>query len=448
LTLQSDTPVQRPIPSSIDTLFALVVLALPFVIATIALHGLSDHIQTFHGSDEEIFHYPLIRKFIATFPKMDLSDYPSATTPLYHVFSATIGKLVSSDIRVLRAANVLITYASAVALFALFQREIMTGWLTSLLVALTMVLSPYVFGNSFLLMTDNLAMLFAIGAIWCAMRYLRTGQWDMVALAALLACCAIMTRQFYLWLLITILVASVARKLERPAEGALFGALVLTLLALAPVVVLCVLWGGFTPPQFQFYTASTLRIAPLAFLTATLGMYSAPFLVLSACNVSRLSLQARNVARMAVVVLTSAVLLWFGQLHYVREVVGCNGAATCMVTDGYLWRLSQLFPSIGQTSLLFCVLVPLGIVALLCVPRNKAGLFAITIFMSFGFFSISQVSLFQKYYDVPALLVICLIFTGIRSDRIVQAVLSLYCVGFVAYAVTAPYHSAFLKGAN
>jgi hypothetical protein len=448
LTLQSDTPVQRPIPSSIDTLFALVVLALPFVIATIALHGLSDHIQTFHGSDEEIFHYPLIRKFIATFPKMDLSDYPSATTPLYHVFSATIGKLVSSDIRVLRAANVLITYASAVALFALFQREIMTGWLTSLLVALTMVLSPYVFGNSFLLMTDNLAMLFAIGAIWCAMRYLRTGQWDMVALAALLACCAIMTRQFYLWLLITILVASVARKLERPAEGALFGALVLTLLALAPVVVLCVLWGGFTPPQFQFYTASTLRIAPLAFLTATLGMYSAPFLVLSACNVSRLSLQARNVARIAVVVLTSAVLLWFGQLHYVREVVGCNGAATCMVTDGYLWRLSQLFPSIGQTSLLFCVLVPLGIIALLCVPRNKAGLFAITIFMSFGFFSISQVSLFQKYYDVPALLVICLIFTGIRSDRIVQAVLSLYCVGFVAYAVTAPYHSAFLKGAN
>lgn len=161
MTLQSDTQVQRPVPLSIDTFLALVVLAVPFAVATIALHGLSDHILTFHGSDEEIFHYPIIRKFIATFPKMDLSDYPSATTPLYHVVSAMIGKLVSSDIRVLRAANVLISYASAVAIFALFQREIMTGWLTSLLVALTMVLSPYVFGVSFLLMTDNLAMLFA-----------------------------------------------------------------------------------------------------------------------------------------------------------------------------------------------------------------------------------------------------------------------------------------------
>jgi hypothetical protein len=280
------------------------------------------------------------------------------------------------------------------------------------------------------------------------MRYLRIGQWDMVALAALLACCAIMTRQFYLWLLIMILVASVARKLEWPAEGALSGALVLILLALAPVVVLFVLWGGLTPPQFQFHAASTLRIASPAFFTASLGMYSAPFLVLGACNASRLSLQARNVARMAVVVLTSAVLLWFGQLHYVREVVGCNGAATCMVTDGYLWRLSQLFPSIGQTSLLFCVLVPLGIIALLCVPRNKAGLFAITIFMSFGFFSISQVSLFQKYYDVPALLVVCLIFIRIRNERAVQVVMFGYCVSFIAYAVTTPYHAAFVKGAG
>lgn len=435
MTLQSDTQVQRPVPLSIDTFLALVVLAVPFAVATIALHGLSDHILTFHGSDEEIFHYPIIRKFIATFPKMDLSDYPSATTPLYHVVSAMIGKLVSSDIRVLRAANVLISYASAVAIFALFQREIMTGWLTSLLVALTMVLSPYVFGVSFLLMTDNLAMLFAIGAIWCAMRYLRTGQWDMVALAALLACCAIVTRQFYLWLLIIILVASVARKLEWPTERALSGALVLILLALAPFVVLCVLWGRLTPPQFQFHAASTLRIAPPAFFTASLGMYSAPFLVLGAYKASTLSLQTRNVARMAVVVLTSAVLLWFGQLHYVREAVDCNAAATCFVTDGYLWRLSQLFPNIGQTSLLFYVLVPLGIIALLCVPRNKAGLFAITTYMSFGFFSIGQVSLFQKYYDVPALLVVCLIFTGIRSDRTVQAVLSLYCVSFVAYAV-------------
>lgn len=446
LTPQFNPPAAERFFLRIQNLSALAILALPFAIAVISLHGLSDHILTFHGSDEEIDHYPIIRSFIATFPRMDLSDYPSATTPLFHVIFAAIGKLISSDIRLLRAVNVLITYASAVALFGLFRREVAAGWLTSLLVALTIVLSPYVFGISFLLLTDNLAMLFAIGAIWCAMHYVRTGQWNVIAAAALLASCALLTRQFYLWLLVFILVASVARKLERPSEEALSGVLVLSVLAIMPVTVLGVLWGGLTPPQFQFYATSALRITPLAFFTACLGLYCAPFLALGGWKKATLGLQTESLLPVALVLAISAILLWFGQLHYVRGEPDCSRTVmACVGTDGYLWRLSQLFPGIGQTSLLFFALVPVGIFALWCAPRNKVGLFAITIYLSFGFLSIGQGSLVQKYYDLSALLVSCLMFAGPKNERIVQAILFLYCVGFIAYTITKPYHADFVQ---
>jgi hypothetical protein len=441
-------PPQR-ISLKAQNLSALAILALPFAIAVIALHGLSDHIQTFHGSDEEIDHLPIIRGFIATFPRMDLSDYPAAMTPLFHVVMAAIGKLVSSDIRVLRAVNVLVTYASAIALFGLFRREVMAGWLTSLLVALTIVLSPYVFGISFLLLTDNLAMLFAVGSIWCAMHYVRTGQWNVIALAALLAGCAVLTRQFYLWLLVLIVVASLARKLERPSEEALSGVLVLSVLAVMPVAVLWVLWGGLTPPTFHFYAASTLRIAPLAFFTACLGFYSLPFLALGGWKNAGLGLHTRPMLPVALVLAVSAMLLWLGRLHYIQGEPDCSRTVmACVGTDGYLWRLSQLFPGVGQTSLLFLVLVPVGIFALWCAPRNKVGLFAITIYLSFGFLSIGQGSLVQKYYDLPALVVSCLIFAGPENERTVRAILLLYCVVFIAYVVTKPYHAGLVQGAT
>jgi hypothetical protein len=436
LIVQFDARVPQRIFFNAQTFLALVVLAVPFVAAVVALHGLSDHIATFHGSDEEIYHYPLIVKFIATFPRMDLSDYDSATTPLFHVLFATIGKLGGSDLRLLRSANVLATYCSAVVLFALFRQEIMTGWLTSLLVALMLVLSPYVFGVSFLLLTDNLAMLFAVGTMFCTLRYMRTGQWNAIALAALLASCAILTRQFYLWLLITMLTAGAVRKYEWPAEQGLSGISVLVVLAIAPFAVLCVLWGGLTPPAARQYYVTSALMGPLAFFTACVGVYSAPFLALSAWQGPWIGHQTKSVALLAIMVLViSALLLRFGQLHYVRTATDCSGAATCFVTDGYLWRLSLLFPSVGQTSLMFYILVPLGLVALICTPWNKIGIFAITIYMSFGFFALGQTSLYQKYYEVPALLVCCLIFTKLGNERSVQAILACYCIGFIAYAV-------------
>ena len=75
-----DTPIAsitgaRAYSPRIYSAIAAVTLALPFIIGTIALHGLHDHIVTFHGSDEEINQYPIIMRFVESFPKMMLWDY-------------------------------------------------------------------------------------------------------------------------------------------------------------------------------------------------------------------------------------------------------------------------------------------------------------------------------------------------------------------------------------
>jgi hypothetical protein len=229
-------------------LVAMLTLSIPFVIAVILLHGLRDHISTFHGSDEEIFHYPTILRFIETFPRMELWNYQSATTPLFHIIFATLGKIISPALPFLRGVNAAISYACGLMLFFVFRYQGVDFW-TSVLIALALVLSPYVFGISFLLLTDNLANLFAIAAILCLLIYIRERDWTVLAFAALFACCAVLTRQLYVWLFVLILASSFIGVRSAPPRS-VFGAFALVSLASTPLVLLFILWGGLTPPNF------------------------------------------------------------------------------------------------------------------------------------------------------------------------------------------------------
>jgi hypothetical protein len=53
-----DSTLSPPVQIAI----VLIILALPFVVGTLLIHGLHDHIITFHGTDEELFYYPTIMK--------------------------------------------------------------------------------------------------------------------------------------------------------------------------------------------------------------------------------------------------------------------------------------------------------------------------------------------------------------------------------------------------
>jgi hypothetical protein len=418
-----------------QTVIAMLVLSVPFVVTVILLHGLRDHIVTFHGSDEEIYHYPIILRFIETFPRMELWNYRSATTPFFYVLFATIGKIVSATLPFLRGVNVVISYACALLLFFMFRLPLKIDVWTSLLITLVLILSPYFFGISFLLLTDNLAALFAIAAIFNTLLYKNQGRWNLLAFAALFASCAVLTRQLYLWLFVLVLAASLLRDRSDPARS-VSGTFALLTLAAAPLVVLFVSWGSFNPPSSVSFAHLNLRA--VGFFTACLGLYATPFLATAWWRERQSWRDVAQIPAILVVLVVTIAMLWTGPLQFSPAGTSCNLGECDFPTDGYLWRLSGLFPIVGGSNLLFWGLVPLGLGTILHAWRQKGiNSPALLVYLSFAAFSISNASLYQKYFDFLALLICCLIMFR-QEDRILSAkrfILLAYCLGFTIYAI-------------
>src|SRR5215213_8044224 len=59
--------------------------------------------------DQVAFHLPTVVKFAGEWPRLDFSDYPSATTPGYHAVLATVRKLFGGDDRSLRVVAAVFT---------------------------------------------------------------------------------------------------------------------------------------------------------------------------------------------------------------------------------------------------------------------------------------------------------------------------------------------------
>lgn len=98
---------------------SLVSLALPFVLMIMFTDGLVNPLPTFHGTDEKVYHYPTIRKFAAELPTVKLEDYRSATTPLFHLVFAALGKVTGYELPTLRIFNMLFSYMAIVMFYFL-----------------------------------------------------------------------------------------------------------------------------------------------------------------------------------------------------------------------------------------------------------------------------------------------------------------------------------------
>ena len=132
---------------------------------------------------------------------------------------------------------------------------------------LAFALSPYFFGASFTLLTDNLAILFALLALERIHRYSQDGS--LAAFATSPACAtgaAVLTRQSFLW------VALGGGGLPRsaPSGGPRPGcsaALALLALALAPLAALAIEWNGLVPPSADPPRAGSAPTSPASAAT-------------------------------------------------------------------------------------------------------------------------------------------------------------------------------------
>ena len=465
-------------------------LAVPFLVGIAALQGLTVEIDTFHGSDARVYQLPTILQLAN---QLDLSDYPSAQTPLYHLLTAWWGELVGFELWRLRLLNVAFSYGMALALLRLLRRATPLSGFEAFALTLVFVLSPYVYGASFTLLTDNLALLFAFVALERLHAYWRSGSPAAFGVACLAISAALLTRQAFIWL---VPVAGFflawrelrprRRDLGRAAAGA--GALAVAVL---PLGLLALEWGGLVPPSADPASCGlcddraglareALTLRTVGFTVALVGGYGAllfgpslwrrlRLLRTPAARSARAALgsptaralvdspvaralratgtgqavesAARSAARevtlpspraLALAAGAGVALLLVSPLRYRPIEPGRAGDA------GYLWKLSDPFPDLLGSSLLFWALVPLGCVALTVLIRRAGALSLPAVYLAAFLLAALPVRLaYQKYFDPFALVALALLARppDLRT-RWDYAGAALLATAFVAYVVS------------
>ena len=317
-------------------------LAVPFLIGIAVLRGLTVEIDTFHGSDADVYQLPTIMQFRHG---LHFSDYPSAQTPLFHLVMAGWGKLVGFDLWRLRLLNVAISYGAALALLRLLRRTTSLGEPAAFALTLAFALSPYFFGASFTLLTDNLAILFALLALERIHRYSQDGSLGAFAVACLCSGAAVLTRQSFLWVALVAAAFLALREWRSPARLCAGGALLA--LSLAPLAALAIEWNGLVPPSADPLSCGlctdkpgvgrdSLTLRTIGFTLAVLGGYALVVLGPGLARRARVLTLPRSLVLAAVAV--GVALLLISPLEY-RPVGVHPGDA------GYLWQLSKHLPT-------------------------------------------------------------------------------------------------------
>jgi 4-amino-4-deoxy-L-arabinose transferase-like glycosyltransferase len=394
------------------------VLALPLAITVAALRGLTATLNIFHGSDERVYHLPTIHRFAAQLPFPDLVHYNAAQTPLFHLLLAYVGKVTGYQLWRLRLVEVLISYALAWAVFLLLHRRLGIGRLGALVLTLTFMLSPYVFGPSFRVVTDNLAMLLVVVAVDRLEKFRQTRASAPYLVACLSIGLAILTRQSTAFMLPVAAVYALLSRLERRQLVLAVAALVL---AAAPAGVLFLEWHGLVPRGGNGSSCGLcssgngpnaahglLSVQSVELTLATLALYGA--VLFSPQTVAAVAPRLGDVrawiGRSSRSLYAALGLVLVGVLLLViwpaRPGPGSHSA-------GLIWNAARRLPDIHGSSLVFWALVPLaGVVAL---ARWRASQRAWPPAAFFGFFLIGALATrlpWQKYVDPFVLLALLL----------------------------------------
>ncbi|MGD0197806.1 MAG: glycosyltransferase family 39 protein [Solirubrobacteraceae bacterium] len=422
--------------------FAPVLLALPFLVMVAALRGMTVTLPIFHSTDEGNYIYPTILQFSRQLPFPSLGHYVAAQTPLFPLLEAYVGKVVGYALWKLRLVEVAISYVLALAVYHLLRRRLGFERLAALALALLFVLSPYVFGTSFRVITDNLATLLIVVALERFECARQTGEIAAFLLGCAAVAAAILTRQSAAFMLVVAGLYALRVGATLPRRAGLLGAAVL---AAIPVGALFLSWHGLVPPGGDPSSCALcapgrdagasqggLVVQTPELTLATFGLYCAVLFAPSLALAGRGALTGDR-RRLALALREPALgaLLGAGLLLAFPAAPGPH-------TAGVLWNASTHVPSLLGSSLLFWLLLPSA--GALLAWRARVGPRPWLLFAFFASFLLSALVIrypWQKYVDPFALLAIC--FTVRREDFTSLRSLSgaaILALTFVAYAVS------------
>ncbi len=335
--------------------------------------------QLFDDLDERLFHLPAIEQFALQLPTPDLIDYPSATTPLYHLVLSLIAAPFAHNVSVLRVVNLLISLGALAVAWQTLARW-GTGKSATVMAAM-LACSPYFIGPATRLSTDNAALL----AVFAAIGLMEPKQ-DRPRAAGWVTTAAILTRQLHVWLIGLMLL----RGLHVPAERKRW--LMSAAIPLISIAGFVVAWGALTPPSFSRGHAAGLNVDTLVFKLTIFGLYGLFVLPWFA------PVAAKHKRAIGASVSAALVLLCIIHLPYQDNPNRWGGA---------IWQLAARTPAFLDVPTSFWVLAPLGagIVATLafCGPRGRYLFVCVCLWSLAG---LASARAYQKYSDPLILFVL------------------------------------------
>lgn len=336
--------------------------------------------------DQYYFHLPAVERFAASWPRVDVRDYESATTPGYHVLLAQCARLgVSEPIALQVIASVF-----TIGLVWVFGRVLADrakragiGAIQAAGLGLALVCSPYVFLPGVWLQPDNAAWLGVLGMMLIASRLAREPQTDRAAgwvlLGGVVLVLLVLTRQRHAWTAGLVWggawlgaaarsdgVLDPWRRSRAEAIGRAASAVIASVPALVVVALFVRTWGGFTPPMFQKQISGGINWATPAFCLSLIGVYA---VFLWAWVWPAVAAWWRE-AKLGVVVvgLAAAVVSVLPVTTYLYEPRATG-----------LWNVVRALEGLGltlggRTTPLFVALAPVGAIAVCALVRRGRGM--------------------------------------------------------------------------
>ncbi|MEM1183967.1 MAG: hypothetical protein AAGI53_03090 [Planctomycetota bacterium] len=337
--------------------------------------------------DQLNYHEPMIRRFAEAWPSVDLSNYLSATTPLYHLLLAGLAVLQPGPAS--EASDTLLRLAGLV--FAMLAVGGLGWWVSARAGAISGALCGLALGSG-LYFFASAAWLLPDDAGWagvllvlalCLRPRLGVAGLFVAGLAVLLL---VLVRQSHVWTAAIVwtaawlsaldwdegettepwedivpLLARVPRSLGRVGVG-----VVATVPAFAAVAWFHHHWGGFVPPVYHSYMqgANPAVVSLIGLQLAIIGGAFAGFWLPSLVAAWHEASGARQAA------LTGA----FACAALVGLAIALGPETTWNKDEGRwsgYWNLTQKLPDVlGRTNLGFVVACPVGCVALLGLLRG------------------------------------------------------------------------------
>ncbi len=328
--------------------------------------------------DQQMGHLPAIMFFAE---QLDFSNYPSATTPGYHLLIAVFVKIFTKNIIFLKLVSSLIT-AVFIGVFAALLYE-KAGKLKTIVLLLPMIFSLYILPDGVWLVPDNLAWL-TVSLIFIIFAIRPLDAPDLIC-AGLVLLAAVAVRQSNLWLASIPWAAGLAYLLfDNPLKRKKIFLVVLAFLVTVPAFLLLfyffTIWEGLVPPSVQGRHERGLSYCVPAFFLSIFFVYALFYtpIVIEAVK--------KHLTRRAYYcIVVSGIIGFFIAVipatDYNHEVGRFSG----------FWNFVRLAPSIGHTSVLLTVTSSLGGVLLCCWLLLVKRKFRFILFMASIAFSLALV---------------------------------------------------------